>query len=267
MDAPTDPPKPKSPREAQRESREAQLLELALGMLVKDGYLGLTMDKLALAAGYAKGTLYLHFKNKEDLICALLRTFQERRMRLFDRISNLDTPEFEVPHRGRLMGLGLAAEVFVLAYPENARIEPILKMSSLREKASPERCAALEAIEGHCYESVLATAQAAIRDGDMTVENDLEAPALVTGLWAMHMGLNLLHSMGPEACPLSRDPSTADLRPMDAMQPVAQRLLDGYGWRPLSHEFDYGALRKKLMQTCFADEAAMMATNNENHAS
>ncbi|MEZ5975334.1 MAG: TetR/AcrR family transcriptional regulator [Planctomycetota bacterium] len=60
---------------------------MALNILTQEGYLGLTMDKLAQATGFAKGTLYLHFKNKEDLICALLGQFQQRRVELFQRVA------------------------------------------------------------------------------------------------------------------------------------------------------------------------------------
>ena len=235
-----------SGKQRARERREAEWLQVALGILLEDGYLGLTMDKLAKATGFAKGTLYLHFKNKEDLICALLRDFQLRRMELFDRVAGLD-----LPHRARLAAIGLAAEVFILAYPENARIEPVLKTASLRSKASPERLQALQEIELFCFERVLGTVLSAVEAGEL-VMGEGEAPEqLVMGLWGMHVGLNVLRqtadAMQPGCVPTQSSP-------LSAMFPIAQRMLDGYGWRPLSSEYDYAALRHSLLREHFAEE-------------
>ena len=231
----------------EREAREAAWLEVALELLLRDGYLGLTMDKLAKATGFAKGTLYLHFKNKEDLICALLRRFQMRRMELFDRVTHLD-----LPHRARLMAIGLAAEVFTLAYPENARIEPVLKTQSLRDKASPERLRALEEIELFCFSRVLQTVQAAVANREMSFRDDESPEQLVMALWGMHVGLNVLRETAAHLRP-SDVPTT--LPPMAALFPIGQRLLDGYEWKPLSHEFDYAALRQELLREHFSKEA------------
>lgn len=235
-------------RQRERQARERSLLDLAQRILVDDGYLGLTMDRLAAEAGYAKGTLYLHFKNKEDLICALLYQFQERRLELFDRVQHL-----ELPHRARLMGLGLAAEAFVLAYPENARIEPILKMSALRNKASVERREALETIETRCFERIFQEAEGAARTGEWPSPPPGAIEHLVLGLWSLHVGFNVLANLGTQGCPLATlNPALA---PHTALFPVAQRLLDGYGFCPLSHEFDYVALRATLIRDLFQTEA------------
>ena len=40
-------------------------------MLRRDGYLKLNMDRVGQAIEYAKGTVYRHFDNKEDIIVAL----------------------------------------------------------------------------------------------------------------------------------------------------------------------------------------------------
>ena len=44
------------------------ILDAALGILLEEGIEGFTMDRAAMEAGVAKGTLYLHFKDKEDLL-------------------------------------------------------------------------------------------------------------------------------------------------------------------------------------------------------
>ncbi|HOO91063.1 MAG TPA: TetR/AcrR family transcriptional regulator [Syntrophales bacterium] len=48
------------------------ILDAAIGVLVHDGIQGLTMDRVAAEAGVAKGTLYVYFTNKDDILEAAL---------------------------------------------------------------------------------------------------------------------------------------------------------------------------------------------------
>ncbi|TFG90407.1 MAG: TetR/AcrR family transcriptional regulator [Syntrophobacterales bacterium] len=48
------------------------ILDAAIGLLMRDGIQGLTMDRVATEAGVAKGTLYVYFKNKEEILDATL---------------------------------------------------------------------------------------------------------------------------------------------------------------------------------------------------
>lgn len=43
------------------------IFEAAIKIFSKNGYKGATMDEIALEAGVAKGTLYYHFKSKEEI--------------------------------------------------------------------------------------------------------------------------------------------------------------------------------------------------------
>ena len=236
-------------RQQERDAREASFLATAQDILLSDGYLGLTMDKLAVATGYAKGTLYLHFANKEDLICALLAQFQSRRLELLDRVADLD-----LRPRAKMMCFGLAAELFTRAYPENARIEPMLKISSLRNKATTERVAKLAALEARCFASVLAAAQAGQAAGDLVLREGEGPEGLVFGLWAMHVGANVLQSLEAGSCPVQG----VELG-LPALSPIAQRLLDGYAWKPLSTEFNYEELTGQILHDHFNQETERIA--------
>ncbi|MBW2675250.1 MAG: TetR/AcrR family transcriptional regulator [Deltaproteobacteria bacterium] len=48
------------------------ILDAAVGLLTRDGIHGLTMERVATEAGVAKGTLYVYFKNKEEILDATL---------------------------------------------------------------------------------------------------------------------------------------------------------------------------------------------------
>ncbi len=51
--------------------KEILVRENAIAMLLRDGFDGFSMQKLAKACGISVGTLYIYYKNKEDLIIRL----------------------------------------------------------------------------------------------------------------------------------------------------------------------------------------------------
>jgi AcrR family transcriptional regulator len=54
---------------------QARLLDAAEEVFVRDGFEGAQLDEIAATAGRSKGSVYTHFKNKEDLFLAL---FEDR---------------------------------------------------------------------------------------------------------------------------------------------------------------------------------------------
>src|SRR5438309_9607886 len=64
-------PAPRSLKEKQRQEREALILKAAEEILSEKGYHETSMDEIAARVGVAKGTVYLHFPSKEDLVVAI----------------------------------------------------------------------------------------------------------------------------------------------------------------------------------------------------
>ena len=60
-----------SPKQREIREREEHILEIARQMFFEEGYYNLTMGKIAKRIHCAKGTVYLHFPCKEDIIVAL----------------------------------------------------------------------------------------------------------------------------------------------------------------------------------------------------
>ncbi len=52
-------------------AKEAAIRRKAMAMVVKDGFDGLSMQRLAKAAGVSPATIYIYFKNREDLLLSL----------------------------------------------------------------------------------------------------------------------------------------------------------------------------------------------------
>jgi len=72
----------RSLKEKQRQEREALILEAAEEVLMEKGYYETSMDEIAARVGVAKGTVYLHFPSKEDLVVAIFQRDMERLLQL-----------------------------------------------------------------------------------------------------------------------------------------------------------------------------------------
>ena len=55
-----------------KEARPRELLDAALALFVEKGFAGSTAEDIAARAGVSKGTLYLYFASKEDLLKGLI---------------------------------------------------------------------------------------------------------------------------------------------------------------------------------------------------
>lgn len=62
----------KERRERERQRRRKEILRAAQKEFFKNGFSGASMEKIAARCQLAKGTLYLYFKNKEDLYVSLI---------------------------------------------------------------------------------------------------------------------------------------------------------------------------------------------------
>lgn len=62
-------------RQRRKEARPQELLEAALQVFVEKGFAAARTDDVAARAGVAKGTLYLYFSSKDELLKAVIRHF------------------------------------------------------------------------------------------------------------------------------------------------------------------------------------------------
>jgi len=83
-------------KEKRREERTALILQAAYDVITEKGYYEASMDEIAARVGIAKGTLYLHFKSKEDLIFMLIEQEAIKFIALVDGIIN---QEISVQHK------------------------------------------------------------------------------------------------------------------------------------------------------------------------
>src|SRR5690348_3421593 len=62
------------------ENKEQAIREKAIEMIVEEGFDGLSMGKLAKAAGVSPATIYIYFKDRDDLVIRLVLDESKRIM-------------------------------------------------------------------------------------------------------------------------------------------------------------------------------------------
>jgi len=64
---------PTPPRQRRKEARPQELLDAALELFVEKGFAATRSEEVAARAGASKGTLYLYYPSKEELLKAVIR--------------------------------------------------------------------------------------------------------------------------------------------------------------------------------------------------
>ena len=201
------------------------------------------MDRIAESLQYSKGTIYNHFKCKEEIIIALAIQTMEKRAALFIRAA-----AFHGRTRERMLAIGYAADLFVQRYPDHFKVEQIIRSSSIWEKTSEQRRVVLRACEQRCVGIVVRVVTDAIACGDLKLPEEMTPQDLVFGLWSQSYGAYSI---------ITTSDSLTELgirEPISALQCNIRMLLDGVGWRPLSSETDQNAVLNRIKVEVFSDE-------------
>lgn len=230
-------------KERERTEREARILQLARKMLREVGYHGLSMDRIAAEMEYSKGTIYQHFRNKEEIILAMANEALETRLSMFEHAATRPGDS-----RSRMAAIGAAAEAFVERYPLHFTVEQIVRSSSIWEKTSEERRQFMDACEGRCLQIVGGIVRDGVVQGDLELPPGRSAEDLVFGLWSLNFGAyTIIASSGS-----LQENGIAD--PVAALRLSQNRMLDGYNWRPLSTEVDYPSIMDQVKRELVNDE-------------
>jgi len=109
--------------------KEISIREKALGMIVKKGLDGFSMQKLAKAAGVSPATIYIYFKSKEDLILQLCLEASEKMTEI--TLKNFD-PSMSFNEGLKLQWINRAK--YCLKYPEQMHFLEQIRHSPLHDK-------------------------------------------------------------------------------------------------------------------------------------
>ncbi len=235
-----------SPKQRAIRLRERRILDLALPILASGGLSALSMDAIAEQIQTAKGTIYNHFANKEEILLALAVKAVERRLSLFQQAIAMPGNS-----RDRVAAVGIACEIYADHFPEMFHMENLIRHENVLEKTSPRRQEVLTGCEGRCMLTVAGVIREASMAGDLQLEPDQKVEDVVLGLWSLVFGGLTLEATSPSLAAIGiEDARRAIRRNCNAM-------LDGLRWRPLYQADRYqawiGQVRKHLIQRVQAD--------------
>jgi len=201
--------------------REAQILRLARPILLREGYQALSMDRLAILMEYAKGTLYNHFPNKEEIVVALAIESMELRFQMFEFGATLSDHS-----RERLMGIGAACEVYTQACRDHFAIEEWIRNSTIWDKSSSRRQDLIRQCESRCMAVVAGIVRQAVVSGHLQLRDGLSPEEMIFGFWSLNYGSQVLAATSP---------SLPQLGIADAQKAIRHHcytLMNGFGWLP-----------------------------------
>lgn len=211
-----------SRKQREIQDREAQILKLARPILLREGYQALSMERLAGLMEYAKGTLYNHFPNKEEIVLALAIESMELRFRIFEAASMLSPSS-----RDRLMAIGVACEIYTQRHREHFAIEEWIRNSTIWDKSSTKRHDLVRHCESRCMSIVAGIVRDAVVHGDLELRPGLTAEEMIFGFWSLNYGSQVLAATSP---------SLSSLGIPDAPKAIRHHcytLMNGFGWKPL----------------------------------
>ncbi len=211
-----------SRRQRQWAERESLILETARRFIHDQGFISLTMSKLANAVEYSVGTLYRHFETKEDLLVALAVQSIEKRAWLFDQVKQLD-----LKSRDRIYGILVVRLLLAESAPETFDIERLASSPSIWKRANADRYRLMVEMEHNCSDAVAEIIADAVTAGDLDADRTIPGD-IIFGLWSISLGFHRLVQSFDDIQQVGLVDAEAAVKVNYCM------LLDGYGWQPLA---------------------------------
>lgn len=229
-----------SRKERDKAAREELILDHASRLFIRDGFQKLNLDELARAIEYSKGTIYLHFESKEDLVLGIATRIVRERANLFERAS-----KFTGKTRERMRAIGVACCQFALLHRDYFNLEMMLKSTSFWENASAERRRLHGVQAGRLFLCINSIVQEAVSCGDLpagTLPQDVTL-SLISITLGSHVA-----TMQPDIQMLC-----AIEDPIAALRRHQNVLLDGWRWTPLLNDWDYAQTDRRIQGDIFPE--------------
>lgn len=239
----------KEPTRKQREllQREELILDTAQAMIHDHGYTHFTMDRVAEATEYSKGTIYNHFSSKEDLVCSLSCRSLKNLINVFEHAC-----QYQGSTRERYSAIGIGYSLYHQLRPMDSQNIQIVRNNAVREKVSEEKLAEMESLEHQITKITQSIVQDAIDCGDLDKKYQDHIGTIVFGCWSMHYGALLLDQSDIPLNELGFSPV------VNMLWENSNMYLDGYQWQPLSTTTDSKKIFNKISSALFNDEITML---------
>lgn len=230
---------------AKQKAREEALLKVATKLLAERGWHRFTIEAVLSQAKLSRGTLYKHFCCREDLAMAVGVAMGQPHLEFMERASL-----YIGNSRARFLAITAAFRLYDLINPQCHLLHMELFRREIREKASPLWSEQFLQNFYQTLEIPLGVIREAIAKNELPVVGEDMAERLLFAAWSQLHGLEDLYKKG---VPVN---AVVERHSLISMQDcVLNHLLDGYGWKPLSHEYDYRDVTRNVWAAIFPKEA------------
>jgi AcrR family transcriptional regulator len=169
--------RPLTLKERQRQEREQLILQAADDLLLEKGYHDTSIDDIAARVGISKGTVYLHFASKDDLVFALLeRGMRQLQDTLDDILSSPGTPKEKLSAVMRHMYAGMLSQQRVQL------VEALFRNPELHRRLM-ERREMFSKIWGDPGKRIAALLEEGKAAGEF--DPDIPTPVMLSLFWSM----------------------------------------------------------------------------------
>jgi TetR/AcrR family transcriptional regulator len=171
-------------RERERQQRQNAIIDAAEQLFFSKGVENTTMDEVAVAAELSKGTLYLYFKNKDDLYHAIVERGLKVLLEIFHEAAGKQTAAID-----QIREIGKAYAEFQREYPDyfNALLHHEsreIDMSAVEENPFMSRCSELG---NRVFQFLQEVVKRGIADG--SIRSDLDPLKLSLVVWGHATGI------------------------------------------------------------------------------
>jgi AcrR family transcriptional regulator len=216
-------------------ARETYFKDVAREILLREGYQGLTINRVAEVTGFSRGTVYQFFASKEEMITALGIQCRARLLETVRKAARLPGRP-----RERMVAMGEMMAYYAQHDADDHRILKIIDSEAILDKVPEVQQEQMREHDFQVFQTLLGIVKDAMAAGDLVLRAGSSPESLTFAFWAMTDGC-LAAIMG--GAPL-KEANIHD--PMGEIVRNGHYLLDGYGWRPLSTECDYEKMARRV---------------------
>ncbi|MFA6244930.1 MAG: TetR/AcrR family transcriptional regulator [Candidatus Hydrogenedentales bacterium] len=208
--------------------RDELFFETARRIFLEEGIHELTISKLADLTGFSRATLYDRFGSKEGLLVELGIECQLELRAMLQRAAG-----YPGGSREQIQAVSIAMHDYSARYSDSMRIVATIGDESIASRVSEAKQARMREIDTDMFRILLRIVHRALDEGDLKLPAGFRPEALCLVIWAMADG-----------CAAAMRGS-APLEEFGIQDPLGELMmggpwfLDGWGWRPLSSDWDY----------------------------
>ncbi len=173
-----------TPKRLEIQERGKRILAVGFELLREDGLDGIRLELIAQRVGCTRGTLYNHFKNREEILVAMAAEAVEHRFRLFElAVENAST------QREKILSICYASIGYRDELPLDFAMEQAIRNESIWQRTSESRQQLFRGNEMACMRLAGEVIAAAIAQRDLPLPAGLTADQMIErvtfGLWSM----------------------------------------------------------------------------------